>query len=129
MQSNRVGQLFTSSAQVIIVLFFVLFISCQDKSTETNETTEAKKEKPEKVDTSLAEMTLRVKGMTCTGCENTIKSGLEELKGVASVKASHKDSMAIIQYTLNEVTIEQIRDKIKEKGYVAGDILSSAEAK
>lgn len=118
-----------TSAQVLLVLCFILFFSCQNKSTDTKENAEAKNENPEMVDTSLAEITLRVKGMTCTGCENTIKSGLEELQGIASVKASHKDSLAVIHYARNEVTIEQIRATIKEKGYMAGEILSSTEAK
>lgn len=128
-QSSHTWRLFLSSMQMFLVMCMVLFMSCQNKTTESNETTEAKEEKQAMVDTTLAEMTLRVKGMTCEGCENTIKSGLKELPGVALVEATHKDSMAVIHYKENQVTYKQIKAKIEEKGYQAGEILNTTGAK
>lgn len=42
-------------------------------------------------------MTIKVSGMTCTGCEQTIKSALSSLEGVQSVQANHKTGMIQIQ--------------------------------
>ncbi len=128
-QHSPIWRIIFPSAQMLLVMCMVLVLGCQNKTTESNETTETKEEKQTMVDTSLAEMTLRVKGMTCEGCENTIKSGLSELPGVAMVEATHKDSMAVIHYKENQVTYEQIKAKIEEKGYQAGEILNTTKAK
>jgi len=69
-----------------------------------------------------------VNGMTCTGCENTIKTGVSELDGVVSVEASHTDAKTWIKADTTLVDIDKIKAVISAKGYeVAGSRISDAE--
>ncbi|HHM02490.1 MAG TPA: heavy-metal-associated domain-containing protein [Caldithrix abyssi] len=46
----------------------------------------------------IQEVTLKVKGMMCGGCENTVQNAVMEVEGVQSVKASHADGTATVVY-------------------------------
>ena len=69
-----------------------------------------------------------VNGMTCTGCENTIKSGVSELAGVVKVEASHTNAKTYVKVDTSLTSIEEIADAISSKGYeVAGSVIREAE--
>ena len=42
--------------------------------------------------------TLKISGMMCDGCENTIKSTIEAVEGVQSAEVSHKEGTAKVIY-------------------------------
>ena len=63
--------------------------------------------------------TFDVEGMTCTGCENAIKSAVGKMEGVVSVEASHGDKRAIVGYEEGRVRPEQIQAAIERLGYKA----------
>lgn len=42
-------------------------------------------------------MTIKVSGMTCTGCEETITGELGKIQGVQQVKADHKTGTVVVQ--------------------------------
>lgn len=102
------------------VLFSFLFMatllfSC-NSSTQTDNKAAVGEEKsiaPE----DLLNIKFDVRGMTCEGCENTIKKSVGELPGVVEVSASHTDSMAIVKFDKTLTTIEDITSTINSKGY------------
>jgi len=98
-------------------LFFVFLVaailtSCAGKSTSTGEASEAATAVANKT------ITLAVEGMTCTGCEGTVQESVGKIAGVASVKASHLDSTAVVSFDSTQTSIAAIGAAITEAGYV-----------
>ena len=76
------------------------------------------------VSTAMAEAkieraTFRVTGMTCGGCEATIKFVLDGTAGVKSATVSYDRSEAVVDYDPKVTTKEKLRDAISETGYTA----------
>lgn len=91
--------------------------------------TQTKKDASQTEDISISaeaewvELTLQVEGMTCEGCENAVKAGLENLEGIASVESSHKEAWTKVKYDSNTTSKEEITASITETGYdVKGEI-------
>ena len=105
----------------LILLFFIALISfaCQNNSEKAvkENTDEAAVINTENV----VSYHIDVNGMTCTGCENTIKSGVKELSGISEVDANFKEAWATVSFDTTLTSIEEITLKITSKGYqVAG---------
>jgi len=75
-----------------------------------------KKDKlPETGNASLVEV--KIEGMTCTGCEQTIQRSVGNLEGIKSVKATFTDGRAIIEYYPSSVDTLGIKNAITGSGY------------
>ncbi|MGH9908566.1 MAG: cation transporter, partial [Pyrinomonadaceae bacterium] len=59
----------------------------------------------------------KVAGMTCAGCEMTIKLALEKTPGVRSADVSYERGEAAVVYDKNITTPEKLRDALNETGY------------
>jgi copper chaperone CopZ len=66
---------------------------------------------------TTARATLKVSGMTCAGCEVTIKLALERTPGVRSAEVSYERGEAVVVYDPSVTTPEKLRDAINETGY------------
>lgn len=65
---------------------------------------------------SLKELTFKVEGMMCGGCENRVQNALKTIDGVESVKADHVTGTVTV--TLNkDIDKSTIKDKIEDIGY------------
>jgi len=63
---------------------------------------------------------MSIKGMTCTGCENTITTCLQALPGVVKVGVvSYKDGSAFVVVDPKKVNNEELVKAISDKGYQA----------
>jgi copper ion binding protein len=62
-------------------------------------------------------MDLSVEGMTCSGCENTINTGVSEIAGVIEVTSSFKDGKTFVKFDSTQTNIDEISQVINEKGY------------
>lgn len=73
---------------------------------------------------------ISIKGMSCTGCEETITKGALALDGVIEATASYVQGKAWIAYDDAKVSLEQIAASIEKKGYtVTGTVpLPSADS-
>ena len=60
---------------------------------------------------------LKVKGMHCTGCEETIENAVAHLPGVQKVKADYVKQLSMSSSTANSSGEGGIRRAIEEKGY------------
>jgi copper chaperone CopZ len=65
----------------------------------------------------LTSINLKVAGMTCTGCEKTIETGLGQLEGVASVDAVFTDSTTTIKADTTKVSLARLEQTIEALGY------------
>jgi copper chaperone CopZ len=98
---------------IFLFAIFGILVSCQnntDKKITDNQVVKADSSK-------LATYLVQVKGMSCTGCENTIKTAVSELPGVTGVAASFSDGIAKVCYDTTLVNGQQIAKAITDKGY------------
>jgi len=94
-------------------------IGCNSTSKKTEE---AARETPAAA-AEWVEVTLNVEGMTCDGCENAIKAGVESLKGIAEVESSHEEGWTRVKYDKAVTSVEAIEGKITDTGYeVKGEL-------
>jgi copper chaperone CopZ len=100
--------------KILIVVFAIGFLAACQSNTK-------KAESDSKVETTQVveyeKMELTVTGMTCTGCENTIKNGLKQVDGVFEVEASHKNNKVTIKVEKDKVSREEIAQQIETIGY------------
>ncbi|MFD1205384.1 MULTISPECIES: copper chaperone CopZ [Sporosarcina] len=59
---------------------------------------------------------LKVEGMSCGHCVNSIESSVGELKGVSSVKVDLANNEVTVEFD-NETTLKQIKETIEDQGY------------
>jgi copper chaperone CopZ len=96
---------------LIVVSFFMVVmmaISCGGNKQEKVQ---------DQGESSLLEV--KIEGMTCTGCEQTIQRRVGQLGGIKSVTANFSDGIAIIEYFPETVDTLKIRDVITGSGYKA----------
>ncbi|MEM4780856.1 MAG: cation transporter [Halalkalicoccus sp.] len=58
--------------------------------------------------------TIRVSGMSCTGCEQTVVDSLSELGGVEDARADHKEGTVTVEGDAGE---GEVQAAIEEAGY------------
>jgi len=95
-----------------VAVSLLLMVACNNQKTS--------KEKPsdtQAVAADWVEVVLNVDGMTCDGCENAIKAGVENLDGIALVESSHEEGWTKVKYDANQTNLQQIEEKITETGY------------
>lgn len=80
----------------------------------------AKKTQPETATiTPTSLINLNVQGMTCTGCETSIKLAVKKIAGVKKVDASFSDETATVTINPEKVQAQQIIEAINKIGYTA----------
>ncbi len=100
--------------KILILIFAIgLFVSCQSNTKKTESNSNAETTQVVEYET----MELTVTGMTCTGCENTIKNSLQQIDGVVEVEASHTSNKVTIKVEKDKVKREEIAQQIETIGY------------
>lgn len=64
----------------------------------------------------MKEITLKVTGMMCGGCENRVKSAVGNIDGVENVTADHTTGKVVITSNDN-VTEDIIKEALEDIGY------------
>lgn len=60
---------------------------------------------------------LKVTGMTCGGCINTVTRALKAITGVGDVKVSLSAGEASVQYDERQTSLDQLKSAVKGAGY------------
>jgi copper chaperone CopZ len=103
-----------------ITLATIFMVAC---STQTKKEVSQTEESSVPAKAEWVELTLQVEGMTCEGCENAIKAGIEKLEGVATVESSFEEAWTKVKYDSNATSVEEITASITETGYeVKGEL-------
>jgi len=98
----------------ILFLAISLTILAACNSTVSDKTGETKKE----VNVAAVKtIELRVTGMTCEGCENTVKEAVNKVEGVTSSEASFTAEIAKISYDTTLTNQEKLSSVINDLGY------------
>ena len=96
---------------LFISAIILAFASCQSPKPKTEES------KTQSATVSLVSTTLRVEGMSCTDCEQSIAKGVNALAGIDSISANHMDSTAFVRYDPSKTDLAQISKAIEGRGY------------
>lgn len=62
----------------------------------------------------MKEITLKVEGMVCNGCENRVVNALKNLEGVSEVEASFQKKIVTVK---GNVKTEKVEEKIEDLGF------------
>ncbi len=65
--------------------------------------------------------TLKIHGMTCGGCVNSVKTVLEKLPGVGQVDVSLENAEAVIQHDPARTSIDRLKVAISDAGFDVAD--------
>lgn len=60
---------------------------------------------------------IKVDGMTCMGCVNSVKSVLEKIPGVHSADVSLEQKQVTVAYNAMTTHVDQLKNAIKEAGF------------
>lgn len=66
---------------------------------------------------NLRRAELAVEGMTCSGCEYNVSSGLKLVEGVDSATADAKKGRAYVEYDVTRVSVEDLVGAVTQVGY------------
>jgi mercuric ion transport protein len=66
---------------------------------------------------ALVKVEVAVDGMSCTGCETTINTGVSGIAGVIEVKSSFQEGKTTVKFDSTQTSFEEISKAISEKGY------------
>ncbi len=66
---------------------------------------------------SKAKITLKVEGMSCEHCVNTVTKTLNELDGVKKAKVNLKRGQATVTYDSDIVMVDELIAAVEEAGY------------
>ena len=69
----------------------------------------------------MSTIIIRIRGMSCSGCVNSIKTVLEKIPGVSSVEVSLDDAQAVIQHDASSPGREIFNQAIEDAGFEALD--------
>jgi len=99
-------------------MFVALSVVSCGRSKKTADT-------PATMEKSIIEVSIG--GMTCTGCEQTIQSGISKLEGIKSVKASYVTGNALVEYYSGVTDTVKIKEAITGSGYTVKKFIPVAE--
>ncbi len=60
---------------------------------------------------------IKVNGMTCTGCLNSVKNVLEKIPGVSSADVSLEQKQVTVEYDAAKTNSNQFKEAIKGAGF------------
>lgn len=67
----------------------------------------------------MKEISLKIKGMHCTGCSTRLEKVLNNQEGVEKAEVSFEEGKAEIKYDENQIKLEEIKETIEDAGFEA----------
>jgi len=65
----------------------------------------------------MEKVTIKVEGMKCDGCANTLRKDLEDVKGVSAAETSHSNKSATVTFDKNLIDVEAFHAAIHDAGF------------
>ena len=117
----------TKLTSLIAILTAVLVIGCgksdnkttSENKSDNNSTKTEQKSDSKTLDVSASDKSVEIQcsGMTCTGCENTIKSKVKKVDGVKEVMADHNTNVVKASFDPAKTNTDAIKEAITAAGY------------
>ncbi|MBL7904897.1 MAG: heavy-metal-associated domain-containing protein [Bacteroidales bacterium] len=96
-----------------LMLLAAIFTACN--STVTDKASQASNKEVNAA--AVKTVKLHVTGMTCEGCENTVKEAVTGVEGVTGAEASHVAELTTITYDTTLTNVEKLTTVINDLGY------------
>jgi len=93
------------------------YIEYEDDKANEKELSEIIKETGYNVAEGPQRVVLRIGGMTCASCAQTIENALRKTKGVKEANVNLATEKATVTYNPNEIEYEEIRIVVEDAGY------------
>lgn len=61
--------------------------------------------------------TLKVEGMSCSHCEQTVMKSVGSLNGIVNVNVDLAGKMVIVEYEPEKIALDTIKDVIEDQGF------------
>lgn len=68
---------------------------------------------------TVQKIEVQIEGMTCTGCEEHVKSEINKLDGITNLAVSYENGNAIVDFDSQKTGIGKITEAINKTGYQA----------
>lgn len=65
-------------------------------------------------------LTMKISGLHCEKCCNTIERTLSKIKGISLAKINLEENEVLVNYDENKVEPEKIRKTIRKTGFMPG---------
>ena len=65
----------------------------------------------------MEKVTLKVQGMSCSHCVNSVEGSVGELNGVSKVKVHLENGTVDVEFNDKEVSLDKIKETIDDQGY------------
>ncbi|WP_019153623.1 copper chaperone CopZ [Robertmurraya massiliosenegalensis] len=65
----------------------------------------------------MEKVTLKVQGMSCGHCVQSVEGSVGKLDGVSEVKVHLENGTVDVEFDSNKVTLESIKTTIDDQGY------------
>ena len=111
---------------LLAMFLAVIVIGCGKSDNQTQTSTDDKSDKQSgknseqqtlQVSSGDRSVEIHTSGMTCTGCENTIKAKVKKVEGVKDVIADHKTNVVKASFDPGKTSQDAISESIKSAGY------------
>lgn len=93
------------------------YVEYDDNEVNEKTLSEVIKETGYNLDETPQRVMLRIGGMTCASCAQTIENALRKTKGVREANVNLATEKAAITYNSNEIEFERIKDVVEGVGY------------
>lgn len=120
----------TRLSSIFVIIFSLIIIGCgktenktdgstekKENSSQTENKTDQKNDNTLQVSANDKAVEIITSGMTCTGCENTIKSKVKKVDGVKDVIADFKSQTVKASFDPGKTNPDAIKDAITSAGY------------
>ncbi len=67
----------------------------------------------------MGKLTLRITGMTCGHCQQSVEKALEKVPGVYSAVVDLRDATAEVDYDDDTATLDELTRAVEKAGYAA----------
>lgn len=57
--------------------------------------------------------TIKIQNLKCSGCENTIKHNLEEIKSIKNIQINQEEGAVTFDYE-NDLILEKVKSRLKK---------------
>ena len=92
-------------------------VEYDDKITNEKKLTDIIKDTGYDVAEEPHRIMMRVGGMTCASCAQTIENALRKKKGVREASVNLATEKAAVTYSPNEISYKEVRDVVEDVGY------------
>ena len=121
----------TKISAFLVILMSIVILGCgksdnkmessgdnNDKTQKSeNKTDETSDNKTLQVSANDKAVEIKTNGMTCTGCENTIKTKVKKVDGVKDVIADFKSNIVKASFDPGKTNPDAIKEAITSAGY------------